>query len=182
MRTISKVVVVIAFLFPFVMGIHSNNAFAGVTKKLADGRYQIKQKDSTPFIYGQLTNFPIVIDQPGSYVLTSNITVSALDVNAIEIKTDNVTLDLNGHSILGHGGIGVGAGIYAHDRRNITVLNGVVRAFNCYGVYLSGGSHQLRNMSVQSTDGYGIHVTGCNLTNCTSSANYIDGIYALCHR
>ena len=45
------------------------------------------------------TTFPITINEPGSYVLTSNLIVAT--GNAININADNVTLDLNGHTIHG---------------------------------------------------------------------------------
>jgi len=86
----------------------------------ADGQIKIGQTVST--------TFPVVINQPGSYVLTSNIVVSGSDVNAIEITTDNATLDLNGHAIVGPGS-GLGKGIYANNKNNIAVMNGTVREF-----------------------------------------------------
>ena len=58
-----------------------------------DGQIKITQPDS----------FPIVIDQSGSYVLTRTITVSTIDANGIEINADNVTLNLNGHPLIGPG-------------------------------------------------------------------------------
>src|SRR5262249_37568405 len=43
--------------------------------------------------------FPIVIDTPGSYRLKSNLVVTG--ANAIEIRVDDVTIDLNGYTISG---------------------------------------------------------------------------------
>lgn len=42
------------------------------------------------------------IGNPGSYVLTDNVTMSA-DVDCISLGADSVTIDLNGHVINGTG-------------------------------------------------------------------------------
>lgn len=57
-----------------------------------DGQIKIAQTPST--------TFPIVIDKPGSYVLTSNIVVSPSSLYGIEITANDVTLDLNGHAVI----------------------------------------------------------------------------------
>ena len=44
--------------------------------------------------------FPYVITQSGSYRLSGNLTVPS-GVDGIDINADNVTLDLNGFSIVG---------------------------------------------------------------------------------
>lgn len=49
---------------------------------------------------GDAAGFPITITQPGSYKLMSNLVVPA-GTGGIEIKSDNVTLDLNGFTIAG---------------------------------------------------------------------------------
>ena len=78
---------------------------------------------------GQPANndFPIYIEQPGSYVLTSNITMpTPTGGDLIAIAANNVTLDLNGFALIGPGklsggdiwGIKVVTGI-----ENITIKN-----------------------------------------------------------
>ena len=47
--------------------------------------------------------FPVTIDQSGSYRLTGNLTVSSATTEAIEVRDDRVTIDLNGFSIVGPG-------------------------------------------------------------------------------
>ncbi len=60
--------------------------------------------------------------------------------NGIIIGADNITLDLNGHRILGTPGlINDAAGIYVFRRTGVTVKNGTVRDFDC-GVAIEGGS------------------------------------------
>ena len=70
---------------------------------VTDGVTQIDQNKAlagsvTP---GDAPGFPITITRPGSYRLTSNLTVPDADTTAIEIAADHVTLDLNGFAILG---------------------------------------------------------------------------------
>ncbi|HEX2100217.1 MAG TPA: hypothetical protein VHF69_06130 [Candidatus Synoicihabitans sp.] len=51
-------------------------------------------------IPGGNQNTPFVIDKPGAYYLAANRTMTKLNVwAAIEIKADNVTLDLNGFTL-----------------------------------------------------------------------------------
>jgi len=50
---------------------------------------------------GDSGGFPITITNAGSYQLTSNLISSSTTVNVIEINANNVTLDLNGFSIIG---------------------------------------------------------------------------------
>jgi len=130
----------------------------------------------------QPSSFPIVIDQSGSYVLTRTITVSTTDVNGIEINADNVTLDLNGHTLTGPGkGNGSsGSGIYVNNRNNIAIINGVVRDFREYGINLTGTvtNHQLKDIRVYSNGLHGISATSSTITNCTASYNDSHGIYS----
>jgi len=61
-------------------------------------------------------------------------------VNGIIVGADNITLDLNGHSVSGTSNlINDGAGIYLFRRTGVTVKNGTVRNFDC-GVAVEGGS------------------------------------------
>ena len=50
---------------------------------------------------GDAAGFPVTLSQPGSYVLTSNLTVSNANTHAIDITVDDVTVDLNGFVIQG---------------------------------------------------------------------------------
>jgi hypothetical protein len=46
------------------------------------------------------SGFPVVITQPGSYILQANLTPPT-NIDAIDISSGNVTIDLNGFSIIG---------------------------------------------------------------------------------
>ena len=50
---------------------------------------------------GDTPGFPVTISQPGSYRLSENLIVADAATTAIHITADNVTLDLNGFSIIG---------------------------------------------------------------------------------
>jgi hypothetical protein len=76
-----------------------------------------------------------VISQPGSYYLTGNITGES-GKNGIEIQASDVTLDLNGFTLIGVPGSGTGivATISAQD---IHVSGGTVRGWENGGIDLS---------------------------------------------
>ena len=128
--------------------------------------------------------FPIVINQAGSYVLTSNLVVPAelADTNAIEITVNDVTLDLNGHKIQGpNTGAGNANGIYAADRYSITIKNGRIWGFGQCGVWLysssdpteKGAGHIIENIQATNNAYGGIRVTAGLIINCTANNNGI---------
>jgi parallel beta-helix repeat protein len=83
-----------------------------------------------------ITSVPYTITVPGIYCLTGNLETSIDSGNAITINVNNVVIDLNGRK-LGGGAAGAGTnanGIYAFQRKNITIKNGTIRGFY-YGVY-----------------------------------------------
>jgi hypothetical protein len=85
-----------------------------------------------------ITSLPGVITAPGVYCLTGDLATRMTSGNAIEIQADNVVLDLNGHRLNG-GGAGAGTtaiGIYAYQRRNVTIRNGTVYGF-LKGIYVT---------------------------------------------
>ncbi len=59
--------------------------------------------------------------------------------DGIVVGADNITLDLNGHSVFGTGQHGDGAGVLVSLRTGVTVKNGTVRLFDG-GVVIEGGS------------------------------------------
>lgn len=69
---------------------------------------------------------PFTIAQPGSYYLTTNLTVSSGD--AITITADGVTLDLNGFTLTSIAATANGTAILlTSGRRDITIFNGHIR-------------------------------------------------------
>src|ERR1035438_9382322 len=68
----------------------------------------------------------VTISSPGSYYLTTNITVTAGD--AITITASGVTLDLNGFTVSSSAGSPAGTGILlAGGNTDITILNGHIQ-------------------------------------------------------
>ena len=120
---------------------------------------------------GDSPGFPVSITQPGSYVLSGNLTVPNASTNAIVISSDHVTLDLNGFAILGptdcSGGLnpcageGPGVGISTDsDRFNITIRNGTVQGMGNYGIALTGDSHRVEYIHARSNGRGGIAILG----------------------
>lgn len=114
-----------------------------------------------------ITSLPYVITTQGIYCLTGNLSTSMTSGNAIEIQTNNVTIDLNGYKL---GGLGAGdgtqaRGIYSSQRKNITIKNGTIRGFR-YGIYLDGGGsnlgsgHVVQDIRADGNTQAGIYVTG----------------------
>lgn len=85
-----------------------------------------------------ITTLPYTITAQGVYCLTGNLDTSITSGNAITINASDVTIDLNGYRLSGFGA-GAGTGIYAYQRKNITIRNGSIRRF-LRGIYLNDAS------------------------------------------
>ncbi len=131
---------------------------------------------------GDTPGFPVTISRPGSYQLTSNLTVARANTTCIEITSDNVTLDLNGFTISGPtvctagpnnsvtcNPSGNGIGVNAPSEGNVTVINGVVTGMGLDGINLAGPGARVENIQAYSNGGYGIRTTSGS--NNTSSNN-----------
>ncbi|MDB6066671.1 MAG: hypothetical protein JWR26_2879 [Pedosphaera sp.] len=107
-----------------------------------------------------------VISQPGSYYLTGNIN-GVSGKNGIEVSASNVSIDLNGYSLLG-GSSGQNAIIASGAVNGLTVRNGMISYWNGKGIGASGASFtQFRQLTVTSCAGGGIQGLGrCLLTDC----------------
>src|SRR6266567_2659981 len=78
-------------------------AFTPYAAYAVDGVVLINQSSAlagnvTP---GDAPGFPVTISVAGSYRLSGNLTVPDANTTAIEITADDVTIDLNGFSIIG---------------------------------------------------------------------------------
>ena len=118
-----------------------------------------------------IASAPFTITSPGSYYLTTNVTVSS--GNAVTINANNVTLDLGGFTISSTenpaaNGNGVALGSPG-PVANITILNGFISSGvtnNGSGTYTGTGfgfgidypAYAPSNMRV-----FGVSVTGCRL-------------------
>ncbi|MCP5008368.1 MAG: hypothetical protein GY942_00145 [Aestuariibacter sp.] len=89
----------------------------------------------------EITTLPAIITVQGIYCFTADHATSITSGNAIEIQTNNVTIDFNNFKL---GGLNAGTGtrtngVYALDRKNITLRNANIRGFY-YGAYFEDTS------------------------------------------
>ncbi len=88
---------------------------------------------------GFIDSIPAVVGTQGVWCLRKDLATNLTGVNAIEIATNNATIDCNGFK-LGNLAAGVGTfsvGIYAYERSNITVRNCNIRGFR-WGIAVYG--------------------------------------------
>ena len=126
---------------------------------------------------------PYTISQSGSYVVTCNISLSTTNTNGITISANDVSLDLNGHTLKGPGKAAgtSGSGISVSSARyNIVIRNGIIRDWRLIGVSASNA----RNSQFESLQCYynGTHGLtagrGCIVKENTCSFNDFEGISA----
>ena len=142
-----------------------------------------------------ISSAPFTISQPGSYYLTTNLTVSG--GNAITIAANGVTLDLNGFTIASTAPSATGYGIYINSGlRDIAIQNGHIQGgvtnnggvfsgpgFG-YGIYYSGSAPQnvrVSGISVSGCQYHGIYVgsgASTSVENCVVRTVGSYGIFA----
>ncbi len=107
-----------------------------------------------------------VITVPGSYYLTGNLVVAK--TAGIEVKSDGVTIDLNGFSVTRGSGSG-GDGIFILGGADVTVKNGRIAGFGiglqATSAVIFGGGDGLKGGKVQ-------HLT---VTNCSAAGLIVGG-------
>jgi hypothetical protein len=116
---------------------------------------------------------PFTITEPGSYYLTTNLTVSSW--NAITIETNGVTLDLNGYTIRSTANPADGAAIWIQEGlRNLAILNGNIEGgvTNNAGTYDGPGFKYGIACYYLGTEPRAVRVSGVNVSGCL-----LDGIY-----
>jgi hypothetical protein len=120
-----------------------------------------------------ISSAPFTITQPGSYYLTTNLTVSGRG-DAITIATNGVTLDLNGYTIrctanpASGTAIRIGSGL-----RNLAILNGNIEG----GVTNSGGKYNGpgfgNGIYYSGTAPRAVRVSGVNVSGCLLSGIFL---------
>lgn len=123
-----------------------------------------------------LSQLPQYVPWPATIKLAGTLT-GFRNTNGITIASDDVTIDLNDHSLVGvpasHNGILV---LGAHT--NIVIRNGSISSWVLDGI--EGGTavnSQLRNVSAARNGGNGISVgEGSLIVGCSSRSNVITGI------
>lgn len=115
-------------------------------------------------------NSPIFIDQ--DTVLGSDITGS------VKITNDNITLDCQGHSIVGSGS---GSGIFLKERKGAVVKNCKISNFS-QGIYLESSSNNqlIGNEVFENETGISLWCSSDNLVIENNISNNDYGIYLMC--
>lgn len=102
----------------------------------------------------QVITLPHTINRPGSYVLTSNFLAPGA-VDGFTIDANNVTLDLNGFSVMGVPGSGNGI-LVIGGRRNVVIKNGQVSGWGGVGVVNNANETRLEHLVSSDNGGVGI--------------------------
>src|SRR5437868_1502835 len=84
-----------------------------------------------------ISTIPTNLTLAGSYYLITNLTGVA-GTNGITVKSDDVTIDLNGFALIGvtNSGVGIAGGSYG----NLTVRNGTIRTWRTGASSSEGGA------------------------------------------
>lgn len=125
----------------------------------ADGRIELNQASIEA-----AGGFPYSIGTPGSYVLTSDLTVGS-DIDALVfVDSGAATLDLNGFQIagpstcaLGNCANGVASGVSGDSGSQVTIQNGTIRNFSGDCVDLQRGG-AVNGLLVRECGGHGIAI------------------------
>ena len=128
-----------------------------------------------------LCEIPETLDWPCSVKLAGTLTCSQNNVDGITVNADDISINLDGHTLSGPGASS-GHGIFqATTHRNLSVENGKVvewRGVNRGGIYASGKVARIQGVQA-STNYYGIYTGyGSMINGCTACDNGYDGILA----
>jgi len=131
---------------------------------------------------GDTPGFPVTLGAGGSYRLGSNLVVTTA-VNGIEVRANEVTIDMGGFTLAGSG---VGRNGVTGFNRSLTVRGGTVRGFTLDGIRSVGDLFEVDRIRSVSNGRNGVstydntldtpgrrHVT---ITNSAVSENLGDGI------
>lgn len=139
------------------------------TAQAADGAIEISQVCAlqTGCLPGDAPGFPVSLDQPGKYVLTSDLEHDPAihgDVGIVNLGASEVTLDLNGFALRSTGTCEPGAcdtgnvyGISGLLRSRVTVQNGSISGMNNSCVLL-GEQARVKSLTVSHCSLLGISV------------------------
>jgi hypothetical protein len=117
-----------------------------------------------------ISGAPFIISNPGSYYLTTNLTVTI--GNAIFISTNQVTLDLNGFTISSTDNANLGSGIIMNaTNSDITVRNGHITSSVTYDSSTGAfsGTGFLSGIDYYPAMPSNVRVTGVTVSGCLSN-------------
>lgn len=150
------------------LGLAATPALAG------DGRIEISQA-----VVDAQGGFPYVITQSGSYLLTSDLTVTDPDTDAIRVDGDDVSVDLGGFEIRGPSvcsnfacvPTGAGIGIDATGHGALLLRNGTIRGFPFGATSFSGRGRIIHGLTVVSNQ-FGLEADAGVVRDCVSRDSY----------
>jgi parallel beta-helix repeat protein len=127
-------------------------------------------------------NYVYRITAPGSYYLSASL-VGDAGRSGIEITVADVTLDLNGYTVIGPGGDGTGADgkrgiVVSHPSGPGRIYNGSVRNWKGDGIYVDSASITMDSLNASDNQGCGFRLEGSStgtLTQCVAEQNGLDG-------
>ncbi len=118
---------------------------------------------------GDSGGYPITLTEPGSYILTSNLSTISASQTLILVNASNVQIDLNGFALLGPTscsgstvsctGTGIGNGISAGSQNYVTIRNGSIRGMGDAGIVV-GNYARIEDVTISSNGGQGVSVLG----------------------
>lgn len=127
---------------------------------------------------------PIVIDAPGSYVLTGPVLdcigCDDLPTSGIVINASDVTLDCNGFRIVGDPGNSLNGIFVDAANTNVVIRNGIVRGWSGSGVFGSGDVtlESMRVIGCGQQGGAGIELgSNARIIDCTAQGNGGNGVF-----
>ncbi len=114
-------------------------------------------------VAGVIGSLPYTITTSGNYELESNLTYAG-QTNAIEVKADNVVINLNGFSISTNGMAAFG--VYLAQHTNLTVLNGSILGFQA-AIVLNGSQSRALNLQLaNNVFGVQVFAKDCTVQDC----------------
>ena len=101
---------------------------------------------------------PFTISQSGSYIVVKDLSTDT-NLNCITVNSDNVSIDLNGHTLYGAGTTAgyMGDGIYVN-AHNVSITNGRICNFRSNGININF----VRNATVTKVAVFGNVIAGIN--------------------
>ena len=151
----------------------------------ADGRLEINQACVNAGCFPEDSpGLPVEINNPGSYVFTSNLQQTQSGGTGIRILSDRVTLDLNGFvlsgpdALNGHNGVAVEA-------KRAEIRNGQILGFNQAIFPVGGGENgdhsRAIGLTVSDYDNSGIRLGSYSLVRDCSISGDHTGIFMAAH-
>ncbi len=110
----------------------------------------------TPLSQKDFADPPLIISEPGQFIFTEDITITQHHVHAIEIRSDNVNIHLNGFRLQGPGRAS-GHGVYQPpNRKNLSLEHGEIsnwHGIRSYAVRAEGRANVFQDLRVLNSEG-----------------------------